>query len=571
MTRTRLPRDLWNTKRHNTPEDTTPDRQLQRSGMLSGGSAVSIVNPNSEVARRGQALQLNINGAVGLMEVVRSNLGPKGTIKMLVSGAGDIKLTKDGKVLLSEMQIQNPTAAMIARAATAQDEITGDGTTSIVMLVGEFMKQAERHISEGLHPRIITEGFELAKKESLSFLDTFAVKKEIDRELLISVARTSLRTKVHRALADTLTEAVVDAVLTIYRENEPIDLHMVEIMAMQHRSETDTRLIRGLVMDHGARHPDMPKKVKDAYVLTLNVSLEYEKSEVNSGFFYSSAEQREKLVESERKFVDEKLKKVVELKKQVCGDSGKGFVIINQKGIDPLSLDVLAKNGILALRRAKRRNMERMQLICGGIAQNSVDDLTPDVLGWAGLIYEHTLGEDKFTFVEDVKDPSSATILIKGPNPHTINQTKDAIRDGLRAVKNALEDNMVVPGAGAFQVALHAHLLKFKDTVKGRVKAGITSFAEGVLVIPKTLATNGGFDPMDVIVTMQEEYQEGHIVGVDLQSGETLDPIAEGIWDNYRVVRNMIQNGAVIATNFLLVDEMMRAGRSSLKAENNME
>jgi T-complex protein 1 subunit zeta len=240
------------------------------------------------------------------------------------------------------------------------------------------------------------------------------VKKEIDRELLMSVARTSLRTKVHRTLADTLTEAVVDAVLTIYRENEPIDLHMVEIMAMQHRSETDTRLVRGLVMDHGARHPDMPKRVKDAFVLTLNVSLEYEKSEVNSGFFYSSAEQREKLVESERKFVDEKLKKIVELKRQVCGDSKKGFVIINQKGIDPLSLDVLAKNGIFALRRAKRRNMERMQLICGGIAQNSVDDLSPDVLGWAGLIYEHTLGEEKFTFVEDVKEPSSATILIKG-------------------------------------------------------------------------------------------------------------------------------------------------------------
>ncbi|KAF9585013.1 T-complex protein 1 subunit zeta [Lunasporangiospora selenospora] len=505
--------------------------------MLSGGSAVSLINPNSEVARRGQALQLNINGAVGLMEVVRSNLGPKGTIKMLVSGAGDIKLTKDGKVLLSEMQIQNPTAAMIARAATAQDEITGDGTTSIVML----------------------------------FLDAFAVKKEIDRELLMSVARTSLRTKVHRALADTLTEAVVDAVLTIYRENEPIDLHMVEIMAMQHKNETDTRLIRGLVMDHGARHPDMPKRVKDAFVLTLNVSLEYEKSEINSGFFYSSAEQRTKLVESERKFVDEKLKKVIELKKQVCGDSGKGFVIINQKGIDPLSLDVLAKNGILALRRAKRRNMERMQLICGGIAQNSVDDLSPDVLGYAGLIYEHTLGEDKFTFVEDVKDPMSATILIKGPNPHTIHQTKDAIRDGLRAVKNALEDGMVVPGAGAFQVALHSHLLKFKDSVKGRVKAGITSFAEGVLVIPKTLATNGGFDPMDVLVTMQEEYEDGHVVGVDLQSGETLDPSAEGIWDNYRVVRNMIQNASVIATNFLLVDEMMRAGRSSLKSENHME
>ena len=165
---------------------------------------------------------------------------------------------------------------------------------------------------------------------------------------------------------------------------DPIDLHMIEIMKMQHRVASETQLVRGLVLDHGARHPDMPRRVENAYVLTINVSLEYEKtyvsrksfvlscsarrsnnSEVNSGFFYSSAEQREKLVESERKFVDEKVKKIVEFKKLVCDqaldskEKPKGFVVINQKGIDPLSLDILAKNGVLALRRAKRRNMER--------------------------------------------------------------------------------------------------------------------------------------------------------------------------------------------------------------------
>ena len=175
---------------------------------------------------------------------------------------------------------------------------------------------------------------------------------------------------------------------------------MVEIMQMQHRTASDTSLIKGLALDHGARHPDMPKRVENAYILTLNVSLEYEKSEVNSGFYYSSAEQRERLVESERRFVDDKLRKIVELKKEVCGnDPKKGFVVVNQKGIDPLSLDVLVKNGIFALRRAKRRNMERLQLVCGGTAMNSVDDLTPDVLGWAGLVYEHQLGEEKYTFI----------------------------------------------------------------------------------------------------------------------------------------------------------------------------
>ena len=269
---------------------------------------------------------------------------------------------------------------------------------------------------------------------------------------------------------------------------------------MQHRTAADTQLIRGLALDHGARHPDMPKRLENCYILTMNVSLEYEKTEINSGFFYSSAEQRDKLVESERRFIDAKLKKIVDLKKDLCGTDGKkNFVVINQKGIDPLSLDVLAKNGILALRRAKRRNMERLQLICGGIAQNSVEELTADDLGWAGLVYEQTLGEEKFTFVEDVKDPKSVTLMIKGPNQHTIAQVTDAVRDGLRSVYNMIVDNSVVPGAGAFQVACAAHLKSdvFAKKVKGKAKWGVEAFADALLIIPKTLAANAGHDVQD--------------------------------------------------------------------------
>ena len=145
-----------------------------------------------------------------------------------------------------------------------------------------------------------------------------------------------------------------------------------------------------------------------------------------------------------------------------------------------------------------------MQLICGGVAQNSVEDLTPDVLGWAGLVYEHTLGEEKFTFIEDVKDPKSVTLLIKGPNPHTIQQPQDALRDGLRAVKNAVEDNSLIPGAGAFEVACAAHLSgPVKKNAKGRVKMGVQAFAEALLIIPKTLAANGGFDVQDAVVALQ--------------------------------------------------------------------
>ena len=196
--------------------------------------------------------------------------------------------------------------------------------------------------------------------------------------------------------------------------------------------------------------------------------------------------------------------------------------------------------------------LSRLQLICGGSAQNSVEELTPDVLGWAGLVYEHTLGEEKFTFVDEVKDPKSVTLLIKGPNAHTTQQIQDALRDGLRAVKNALEDGALIPGAGAFEVACAAHLVdNAKKVAKGRVKMGVQAYADALLVIPKTLAANGGFDVQDTLVALQDEHAEGNIVGIDLQSGEPFDPTVEGVWDNYRVKRQMLHSRCVLLLTHL--------------------
>lgn len=531
--------------------------------------ALKMINPNAELSRPRQALMMNIAAAKGLQEVLKSNLGPKGTIKMLVSGAGDIKLTKDGNVLLHEMQIQHPTAALIARTATAQDDITGDGTTTNVILIGELLKQSDRFLGDGLHPRVIAEGFDLAKVRALEFLEKFKVEKDTtDRSLLIDVARASLRTKLTPELADNLTEMIVDGVLTIRRGNQPIDLFMVEIMTMQHRHESETRLVKGLVLDHGARHPDMPKRLENVFILTCNVSLEYEKTEVTATFQYNSAEQRSRMVDAEHALVEERAKKIIELKKAVCDTPDKTFIVINQKGIDPIVLDMFAKEGMLGLRRAKRRNMERLTLACGGIAMNSVDDLTPECLGHADLVYEQVLGEEKYTFVEGVTNPFSCTLLIKGPNKHTIEQLKDAVRDGLRAVKNTVEDKFLIPGAGAFEIACHADLTKYKDTVSGRAKLGIQAYAEALLIVPKTLAENSGFDTMDTILRLQEEGAKGHIVGLDLVSGEPLDPVAEGIWDQYRVLRQILHSCSVIATQLLLVDEVMKAGKGQQRGNS---
>jgi T-complex protein 1 subunit zeta len=538
---------------------------------------VTVVNSKADVLRAMAALGANANAAKGLAEVLKSNLGPRGALKMLVGGAGQIKITKDGSVLLGEMQIQHPTASMIARASTAQDEETGDGTTSSVLFIAELMKLAERLIADGLHPRLIADGFNLARMEALTFLESF--KKPIsitdDKLKLIDVARTSLRTKLVQQHADQLASIVVEAVECIRTGSESngvsanplaLDLFMVEIMHMKERLTTETRLVRGLVMDHGARHPDMPKRLEKCFILTLNVSLEYEKTEVHSTFFYSSAEEREKLVASERLFTDDKVRKIVALKNKVCSGekSNYGFVVVNQKGIDPPSLDMLAKEGIMGLRRAKRRNMERLTLACGGNALNSVDDLDANDLGFAELVYEKSLGDDKYTFVEGVANPQSCTILIKGPNDHEIAQMKDAVRDGLRAVRNALVDGCLVPGAGSFEIACREKLMEYAKTVSGKTRLGVEVFAEALLVIPKTLAENSGFDVQETILRLQEEFEASgkkDPVGLDIYSGEPISPEIEGIYDNFIVKRQMMMLAPILAEQLLLVDEVIRAGR----------
>jgi len=556
--------------------------------------SLHAINAKADVISSLHALAANITAAKGIMNVLKTNLGPHGTLKMLVGGAGQIKLTKDGNVLLKEMQIQHPTASLIARTAVAQDDVTGDGTTSVVLLAGELMRQAERYVHEGLHPRILVEGMELARDETIKFLDEakipmsdfvgatksdekesdlVAKNSDLDRTLLRNVAFSSLRTKLDQEMAEHLADIVVDAVLTVRNLDHPnpdsqVDLHMVEIMIMAHKSEFDTKLVRGLVLDHGARHPNMAKRSENCFILTANIGLEWEKTEVNSSFFWSSAEQREKLVAAERKHVNDKVHSIIALKNKVVGDDkSKSFVVVNQQGIDPISLDLLQKNDIVGIRRAKKRNMERIPLACGGYAVNSEQDLIPDCLGHAGLVYEHVLGEDKFTFIEDVKNSFSCTILIRGPNRHSINQIKDAIRDGLRAVKNTIKDESVVMGAGAFEAMAYCNLMKFKKTIDGRKKLGIQAFADALLSIPRTLVSNAGHDQQEVLIKLLQETEKGKQVGVDLETGDVLDPMSSGIFDNYCVKKQFLHLGSIIASKLLLVDEIMRAGRSMGKKQ----
>ena len=538
--------------------------------------SVNFINAKGEELDREGALRMNLTAATSISGVIRSNVGPKGTEKMLVGGAGQVKITKDGNVLLHEMSIIHPTAQMIARAATAQDDTVGDGSSSNVLFIGELFMQSFRYVTEGIHVSQLVDGIELAKKRSLEFLEECRYKPEkIDREFLLNAARTALRTKLPIKLADQMTEIVTDAVLTI-KKDTGIDLHMVEIMHQNQKMSTDTKLIKGLVLDHGGRHPSMPKRLENCYILNCNVSLEYENTEVHSKLIYSNAEQREKLLKSEHKATDDLCRKIIALKREVC-DSEEGkknnrhFVVINQKGIDPLSLDLLAREGILGLRRAKKRNAERLVLACGGNAVNSFDDLTVNDLGYADIIYEEQIDDEKYTYIEGVKNPQSCTILVRAASGYEIAQIKDAIRDGLRAVKNVFDDESIIPGAGAFEIACSDKLKEYSKTkeVEGKKYYGVNAFADALLVIPKAICENAGIDSQESIINANRAYIENKkLMGIDLNdNGKPINPVDHGIFDNYCVKKSMLNISPVLTQQFLMVDEIIRAGKHAGKID----
>ncbi|KAL7673287.1 hypothetical protein ACOME3_008153 [Neoechinorhynchus agilis] len=527
-------------------------------------AGITSLNPKAEYARGSEALSINVSACRGLMEIMRPGFGPSGTAKMLISAAGDIKITKDGSVLLGEMQIQHPTASLVARAASAQESTMGDGTTSIVLMIGELMRQADMYLLEGVNVRGFHNGLADVRNQVLErAIDELKVpvsSTDMPR-MLEQVVRTAVGTKLNAKLAEHLAQIIVDAI-NIVRDKDSCDLKMIEVLEMPHEGEMNTRLVRGLVLDHGTRHPDMPHRTKNAFILTCNISFEFEKTEVNAEFFYKSAEDREKLVSSERHHILARVEKIVELKRTLCVGKRKdyGFVVVTQRGIDPFSLDLFAKDGIMALRRAKKRNMERLVKVCGA--------LNEECLGFAGLVYEHVIGDDKFTFVEQCESPKSATILIKGAQKYIVQRVKDAVRDGTKAAQNLLQDKCVFPGAGAFEVALSAKLLEFRSHLHGSSRAAAQAIADAVLIVPKVIIANSGFERMETILALEEASKNvGTPMGVDIKTGQPIDPLELGIVDGYSVKKNSVLASLAIASSLLLVDEILRAGVSLGKKE----
>jgi len=498
---------------------------------------------------KGLSLYISICAAKGLQDIMKNNLGPNGTMKVLVTGSGDIKISKDGGYLLNEMQIQNPTASLIAKTIISQKSYIGDGSTSAIILIGETLRNIEKYLEKGIHPQILCDGIDLARMEIEKWLPSQIINNILNRKTLIRCAKTVIETKIQKILAEKMANIAVDAVLTIYNEGKIIDLERIEILQINSRTDSDSKWIRGLVLDHGARHPDMPKIMHNAFILLCNINLEHERSETNSSFNYDCIENKEEISINERELIDRRVNTIIQLKRSVCLEKNRGFVVINQKGIDSISLDLLAKEGILGIRRAKRKNLERISLLCNCIPVNSIHNLKSDILGFSGIVYEQLIGEEKYTFFENVSNPFSGTILIKGRSSFIRKQMENSILNSIKALKLGIQDKGFLRGSGGIEMLLQKHLLAFSSNIPGKKKYGIRSFANAVTAIPITLFENSGYkiDTLHKCLEIYEKTKEklGNNIPGDLTC-----------IDSFSVKKHIFTTVCYVIIQILLIDDI---------------
>ncbi|MDH5704119.1 MAG: thermosome subunit beta, partial [Aigarchaeota archaeon] len=415
-----------------------------------GGTQPVIILKEGAARTRGREAQSsNIMVAKIISQILKTSLGPRGMDKMMVDSFGDVVITNDGATILKEMDIEHPIGKMMVEVAKAQDEEVGDGTTTVIVLAGELLSKAEELIEKEVHPTVIIDGYRKAALRSLEFLDEMSVSVDPkDRELLTQVAKTSLASKLVSEEADTLAKIAVDAVLKVAEEIDgkyAVDLDNVKVEKKEGQSIDDTRLIDGIVLDKEVVHSDMPKLIENPKIALLDVSLEIEKTEFDAKINVESPEQMKAFLKQE----EDTLKSMVD-KIEASGAN----LVLCQKGIDDLVQHFLARKQIVAVRRIKKSDMDKLALATGGRIVSRIDDLSSKDLGTAKLAEERRVGEDKMVFVEGCKNPKSVTVLVRGGTQRIVDEAERSIHDALSVVRDVVLDGKVVAGGGASEAEL---------------------------------------------------------------------------------------------------------------------
>ncbi len=503
------------------------------------------------------AQRTNIAVGVAVANAVKSALGPKGMDKMLVSDLGDITITNDGATILQEMNVEHPVAKIMVDIAKTQDKEAGDGTTTVVVLAGELLRGAGELLEQGVHPTTIIKGYKIAAEKSAEFLTH--ISKEIDPKddaILQKIAMVSMGSKNigDDKTKEYLSKLVINAVKQVM-DKDPrgkiiIDHDLIKIEKKVGGSIADTQFISGVLIDKEISHPGMPKSIKGAKIALLDVALEIEKTETDAKIEITSPEQMQAFLRQEEQMLKDMVEKI---------KNSKANIIITQKGIDDVAQHFLAKAGIIAVRRVKKSDMEKLSKATSGKIVTSLDDLNESDLGFAGMVEEKKIAGEQMVFVEDCKNPKSVSIFIRGGTQHVVDEAERSLTDVIGAISSVVEDNKYVLGGGATEVDLAIELRKYSNDIGGREQLAIQKFADALEIIPKTLSESAGMDAIDTLVQLRNKHRtaDGNTYGVDIYKNVIGDMQKLGVFEPIRVKKQAIYSASEASEIILRIDDMI--------------
>ncbi|MCL4331404.1 MAG: TCP-1/cpn60 chaperonin family protein [Candidatus Thermoplasmatota archaeon] len=518
-----------------------------------GGQPIFILKEGSKRETGKDAMKNNIDAAKSIASAVRSSLGPRGMDKMLVDSLGDIVITNDGVTILKEMDVEHPAAKMMVEVSKTQDSFVGDGTTTAVIVAGALLQEAESLINQNVHPTVISSGYRMAADQSKKILDDISKPvKFTDKELLKKMAGTSLSSKSASSSKDLLSDISVDAIKAVAEKrdnNYTVDFDNIQVVKKQGGDIDDTQLIYGIIVDKEKVHPGMPNFVKNAKIALLDAALEIKKPEFDTNIRIDDPSMIQKFLSQEEGLLKDMVQKVKK--------SGAN-VLITQKGIDDLAQHYLSKEGIYAVRRVKKSDVEKLSKATGAAIVSSIEELSDQDLGAAEMVEQVKIGDDYLTFVTGCKNPKAVSILVRGGTEHVVDEIERSITDSLHVVAAAVEDGAYVAGGGSAASEIALKLREYASKVGGRQQLAIEKFANAMEEIPRALSENAGLDAIDILIKIRNEHAKGNkTAGVNVFTGNVEDMEKVGVIEPIRVGKQAIEAATDAAVMILRIDDVI--------------
>jgi thermosome len=501
----------------------------------------------------------NIAASKIIAEIVQTSLGPRGMDKMLVDSLGDVTITNDGATILKEIDVQHPAAKMLVEISKTTDNEVGDGTTSVVILAGSLLENAESLLDQDVHPTIIVDGYRKAAKKAKQYLNDIA--EEIspnDKSILYKIAKTSMQTKLVRKDSDHLADTVVKAILYVAEKEGDsyiVDIDDVKVEKKAGGSIKDSNIVKGIVLDKEIIHGGMPKKITDAKIALINTALEISKTETDAKINISNPQQMKSFLDEENRMLKTMVDKVI----------GSGAnVILCQKGIDDMAQHYLAKAGIMAVRRIKESDLTKLSKATGARIVTNLDDLLEKDLGSAEIAEERKIEEDKWVFIEGCRHPKSVTLLLRGGSQRVVDEVERSIHDALMVVKDVIENPLIVAGGGAPETYAATKLRNWAKTLEGREQLAAEKFADALETIPLTLSENAGMDPIDTLTTLRSRQVKGEKwTGIDVMKAKISNMKSSEIIEPLAVKLQIVSAASEVACMILRIDDVIATTKSA--------